>query len=260
MFSIGILTVQSCDADKNDIRKQLAHQTWSQWNTKGPIRYQPNCSASQKIRPESHPKQRDRRDANARQVMVLHSTNSLTLYVGCLGTCDPSRASACTHGIPLLHQHCLSGANQSIFKSSRSTVPKIVSKMSGNPSTIGKIAYVRLVPQCPQNVLVRFGELPNHFTVEPSAPGAPAFRTSIAGRQGPSLESTFGEAGLGGGAGRRETVIISAGTQIQVGRMEPVAVRQSLQWSVVTKGRWTGFSGMENGWREREESRGISMR
>ncbi len=35
---------------------------------------------------------------------------------------------------------------------------------------------------------------------------------------------------------------IDIGVQIQKGRIEPVARRQSLQWSIATKGRWT-FSG-----------------
>lgn len=228
------------------------------WNIEGPGIYGPlQCQPQSSSRSASNA---DTGDEKALQLIVLHSANSLTLNDGCLGTCDPSRASACTHGTPLLHQQCLSGASQSFSKSSRSTVPNTVSKISGNPSTIGKIAYVKLVPQCPQNVLVRFGELPKHLSVEPSAVAAPAVSTSMAGRQGPSLESILGEVGLGGGAGRRETVIISAGTQIHVGRMEPVAVRQSLQWSVATMGRWIGLSGVENGLRGREESCGISMR
>ena len=43
------------------------------------------------------------------------------------------------------------------------------------------------------------------------------------------------------------------------GRMEPVAVLHSLQWSVATMGRRTSLSGVENGLSGREESGGGSI-
>ena len=89
--------------------------------------------------------------------------------------------------------------------------------------------YVQLVPQCPQEVLVRLGELPKHFNVESSTAGLPVRSTSVAGCQGPLFDLTFNEEGSAGGAGRREINIIIAGIQIHVERMEPVAARQSLQ-------------------------------
>ena len=37
----------------------------------------------------------------------------------------------------------------------------------------------------------------------------------------------------------QEAETMAMGAQIQEGRIEPVARRQSLQWSMVMKGRWT---------------------
>lgn len=69
----------------------------------------------------------------------------------------------------------------------------------------------------------------------------------------------MGEVGLEGVAGRVEILIMFAGTQIHVGMIEPVALRQSLQWSVVTKGRGVGLSAGEYGWRGREETWGAEI-
>ena len=56
-----------------------------------------------------------------------------------------------------------------------------------------------------------------------------------------------------------EMLSISAGTQIHVGMMEPVALRQSLQWSVVTSGRCLGSLAGEYGWIGREEASGTEI-
>ena len=54
---------------------------------------------------------------------------------------------------------------------------------------------------------------------------------------------------------------MSMGPQIQAGRMEAVARRQSLQWSVQMKGRRTalGSVGEDEGWRGREDSAGMEI-
>lgn len=110
---------------------------------------------------------------------------------------------------------------------------------------------MRLVPQWLQKVRERLGEEWNQRRVDPDiGAGVSALRTVIAGSQessfslneedegeGVLIASSFGFSGSLGGAGRRHTVIICAGTQIQLGRIEPVAERQSLQWSVAIMGR-----------------------
>lgn len=62
------------------------------------------------------------------------------------------------------------------------------------------------------------------------------------------------------GGGRIHTLIMSAGTQIQVGRIEAVALRQLLQLSVTIMGRWAGWSGIAKGCSGRADSAGTEIR
>jgi hypothetical protein len=74
--------------------------------------------------------------------------------------------------------------------------------------------------------------------------------TSVAAIHGPHDSSSWSCRAAAWGAreaeleGTSETVHIAMGAQSQAGKMEPVALRQSLQWSRTMKGRETGIPSM----------------
>lgn len=125
--------------------------------------------------------------------------------------------------------------------------------MISRKSSIGKTAYVRLVSRYPQNVPVRFRKLSKTLHYEPSAIQAPTFSTSITRCQGSVIRVDLGGVGVRRGRAQGRGHHFSR-AQIRVGRMEPVAVRQDLQWSFVTMRDWTISSRVENGWRGEEKS------
>ena len=118
---------------------------------------------------------------------------------------------------------------------------------------------MRFVPQCPQNVRVRWGEETYQASVEPWLSGE-CWRSAVRAGTYERSAVLWSCLNVGGdGAGRNDTDSISAGAQIHAGRMEPVAARQSLQWSAATRGKWTEPSG-ERGWSGRRERAGTVMR